>query len=461
MKKVKSIISLLLITVLLMGSVIGCSGTSSKDKTGSTDTDTNVTEAPKTETGEDKGPVKLRLWAHWGSEQRRPTIEKIVQSFNDKYADQGITAEYVYVPFNDIETKMIASITAGNTANVVITGVEDLNAKAMRNQATDITEYVPEGFDKNFYPSFWDMVKWNDKVYSLPFVIETHMVYYNKAMFAAAGINADEIKTWDDMVNASKKLDETLKGKDDYMIAFYPTLGNFGFNDIAAANGGGVYDTALNPMNPALTSDANIQALEHMKVFADMYGKDMVQSVIASDASGAQDLFLSGKVAMIGQSSAYLATIEQYNGGNIDYGVFPYPAGPSATGDHPYTWGDGFVATVPYGAPNLEESVLLAEYLSTEGAAIWGSEQKEFMAATEANNNANAEIVGWDAVTDMMNYTIVTQDSIYAPNAEVNVKNAVDSILINFEATDVKATFEQVQQDITKAIEDEKFIFGQ
>ncbi len=464
MKKIKSIISLLLLMVFVAGSVIGCSGTGAKDTTDSANTgnsDKTVTEAPQAESPENKGPVALRVWAHWGSEQRRPTIEKIIQSFNEKYADQGISAEYVYVPFNDIETKMIASITAGNTANVVITGVEDLNAKAMRNQAEDITEYIPEGFEDNFYPQFWDMVKWNDRIFSLPFVIETHMVYYNKAMFAAAGIKAEDIKTWDDMIAASKKLDETLKGKDNYMIAFYPTLGNFGFNGIAAANGGGIYDTALNPSNPVLTNKANLEAIGHMKVFADMYGKDLVQSVIASDASGAQDLFLSGKIAMIGHSSAYLATIEKYNGGNVDYGAFPYPAGPSTTGDHPYTWGDGFVATVPYGAPNPEESVLLAQFLSTEGAAIWGSEQKEFMAAKEANNNSNSSIVGWDEVTKMMDYTIVTQDSIYAPNAETNVKNAVDSIVVNFEATDVQATFEQVQQDITKAIEDEKFIFGQ
>lgn len=471
--KLRKVTALFLCMLMAVSALAGCGG---GGQTKPTEAPKPQTEAPKTQTAvpaesktedtqaqaeQPKKDITLRLWAHWGSEQRRPTIEKIIAGFNEKYADQGIKAEYVYVPFNDIETKMTASITAGNTANCVITGVEDLNAKAMRNQATDITEYISEDIPGQFNEKFWDMVKWQDKVYSLPFVVETHMVYYNKDMFNAAGVNADEIKTWDDMLNACKKLDEALKGKDNYMIAFYPTLGNFGFNSVALANNGGIYDKAIDPEYPRLTDKENIESLEHMKAYADMYGKDLIQSVIASDASGAQDLFLSGKLAMIGQSSAYLATIEKYNGGNVDYGVFPYPAGPSATGDHPTTFGDGFVVTVPYGAENVEESVLLAEYVATEGAAIWGAEQKEFMACTKANENANSALVGWNEVTEMMDYTIIIQDSIYAPNAESNVLQAVDSICKDFTATDPTEVFTEAQKVIEKAIEDEKFIFGE
>lgn len=471
--KLRKTAAVLLSTAMIIATLAGCGGGGQPKSTQAPPKETTApapateaqtaakTDETQAEPKQPKGDVTLRLWAHWGSEQRRPTIEKIIAGFNEKYADQGISAEYVYVPFNDIETKMTASITAGNTANCVITGVEDLNAKAMRNQATDITEYISEDIPGQFNERFWDMVKWNDKVYSLPFVVETHMVYYNKAMFQEAGIKAEDIKTWDDMVNACKKLDETLKGKDNYMIAFYPTLGNFGFQSVALANNGGIYDKPIDPDKPRLTDKENIEALEHMKVFADMYGKDLIQSVIASDANGAQDLFLSGKLAMIGQSSAYLATIEKYNGGNIDYGVFPYPAGPSATGDHPTTYGDGFVVTIPYGAENVPESVLLAEYVATEGAAIWYAEQKEFMACTKANENANSALVGWNEVTEMMDYTIIVQDSIYAPNAETNMQQAVDAICKDFTATDPTEVFTEAQGVIEKAIEDEKFIFGE
>ena len=106
-------------------------------------------------------PVLLRFWAHWGSEQRRPTIEKIVNMFNEKYAEQNIQVEYVYVPYGDIETKMIASVTAGNPASVVITAIEDVAVKAMRNQAENITGYLTPGIQDGFYAKYWDMAAWD------------------------------------------------------------------------------------------------------------------------------------------------------------------------------------------------------------------------------------------------------------------------------------------------------------
>ncbi|HBI72022.1 MAG TPA: hypothetical protein DEG06_11365 [Lachnospiraceae bacterium] len=468
MKKIKSFIMFGLCMALLSFALVGCSKGKKETDSDKAGIDAEPTQAVKDEKEEskeetgDKKPVTLRLWAHWGSEQRRPTIDKIIQKFNEKYADQKITAEYVYVPFGDIETKMIASVTAGNPANVVISAIEDTNVKAMRNQAMDITDYLSDGVAEKFYEKYWDMVTYEDRVYAVPFNTDTRLVFYNKTMFKEAGINVEDIKTWDDMINVCKKLDEKFMGKGDYMLAFNPVLGNFGFDTLAINNGGGNFDDPMNPNLPTANSKQNIETLEHMKVYADMYGQDLVQQAMAANAGGAQDLFLSGKVAMIGQVCNYIATIEKYNAeAKVDYGVFAYPAGPSNPTGEPAAWGGGFVCTVPYGAENPQESTLLAEFMATEGAAIWAQEQKDVMCSTEANENpAMASSVGWKETIALMENTNGTRRHPYAPNAGQFMAEAVDSIVKNYTATDVEAALNTAQEQIEAKIEEEKFIFG-
>jgi multiple sugar transport system substrate-binding protein len=471
MKKMKKILALMLCMLFVTSAFAGCSkkADTTDETTGNTAATPTVaassgdaTAAP-TQAAASSEPVKLRLWAHWGSEQRRPTIDKIVQAFNDKYKDQNISVEYVYVPFSDIETKMVASVTAGNPANVVVSAIEATNVKAERKQATNITDYLTPGIDQQFYPQYWDMVKYNDGVYALPFNTDTRLVFYNKKMFAEAGVDAANIKTWDDMINASKTLDAKFKGTGDYMLAFDPILGNFGFDTLAYDNGGGTWDDNMNPQTPTVNSAQNIETLEHMKVYADMYGKDLVNQAMAANAGGAQDLFLSGKVAMIGQVCNYIATIEMYNAeAQVDYGVFPYPAGPSSKTGTPAAAGGGFVCTVPYGADHPKESTLLAEFMATEGAKIWAQEQKDVMCDIEANENpAMANSVGWTETLDLMKNTFGTRRQIYAPNASSFVGDAVNAIAMNYTATDVKAALDDAQAKVEQAIQDEKFIFGE
>lgn len=408
-------------------------------------------------------PIKLRFWAHWGSEQRRPTINKIVDMFNEAYKDQNIQAEYVYVPYGDIETKMIASVTAGNPPAVVITAIEDVAVKAMRNQAEDITPHLTPGIQDRFYAKYWDMVTWEDKVYAIPFNTDNRLIYYNKAMFEQAGLDPSNIKTWEDFQNAAVALDEAMKEDANYMLAFYPTLGNFGFDTIAMSNGSnGIFDDNVNPDQVNLASKENIEALTFMKWFADRYGQEKVQATDAANAGGAQDLFLSGKVAMFGHTCNYIATIDRYNEeAKVDYGVFFLPAGPSSPDGNPGSWGGGFVATVPFGTKHPKEATLLAEFIATEGAKVWAVEQKDVMCDIEANENpVMAESVGWAEVLELMNYTKGTRNHIYARGAGSIKDDAVNAIMKNFTADDPETVLREAVDKINKAIEEEKFIFG-
>ena len=140
MKKLSTILSIITLIALLMTVLAACTpgtttaGTTTATTAGTTAattaaTTTEGTTSQATETtapaGDELEAATLRVWAHWGSEQRRPSVNKMVEGFNAMYADKGLKAEYVFVPFGDLETKLIASVTAGNPPNAAVTAIED------------------------------------------------------------------------------------------------------------------------------------------------------------------------------------------------------------------------------------------------------------------------------------------------------------------------------------------------
>ncbi len=83
----------------------------------------------------------------------------------------------------------------------------------MRKQAQDITDYIEADTQAKFYDRYWNAGLYNDRVYALPFNTDTRMIFYNKTMFADAGVDAAAIKTWDDLLGAADKLDAKFNGQ--------------------------------------------------------------------------------------------------------------------------------------------------------------------------------------------------------------------------------------------------------
>lgn len=72
----------------------------------------------------------------------------------------------------------------------------------------DWTEEI-EPYKDDISPAVLEGVTWNGKVWAVPWMPNSGMIWYNKDVFDEAGINADDIKTWDDFFAAGKVIRET------------------------------------------------------------------------------------------------------------------------------------------------------------------------------------------------------------------------------------------------------------
>ncbi|WNS81429.1 ABC transporter substrate-binding protein [Domibacillus sp. DTU_2020_1001157_1_SI_ALB_TIR_016] len=164
------------------------------------------------------------------------------------------------------------------------------------------------------------------KVLGLPYNQEGYGFVYNKEIFEKAGVDADSIKSMDDLTKAVQTLDSK---KDelgiDAVFAFAGkekwTEGNHGSNSFIADDFNGSVMEAFQAKELPFTK------AEQYKEYIDLQNKYSVQPVLSLDYSQqVEELFSTGRVAMIKQGNWVYPTIEQMDPELAEnVGIFPIP----------------------------------------------------------------------------------------------------------------------------------------
>lgn len=104
---------------------------------------------------------------------------------------------------------LIAQITAGNAPQVIGLDVVYLPRFVQLGALADLTSYYNKKSytDEIFQPLTRDFIRWNDKVYAMPYWIDCSLYLYNKQHYKKAGLDPEKPpETWDEFLNACKKL---------------------------------------------------------------------------------------------------------------------------------------------------------------------------------------------------------------------------------------------------------------
>ncbi|REJ08861.1 ABC transporter substrate-binding protein [Halobacillus trueperi] len=181
----------------------------------------------------------------------------------------------------------------------------------------------------------------NDQVLGLPFNQEGYGLLYNKKVFEEAGINAEEITTFEALEEAVQTL-EDQKGELGIDAPFaFPAKEKWVIgNHLANAY---IADEFNNDIMEAYEADTiEFQMGDQMKRFVDLQNEYSVQPTLSLDYSQqVEENFSLGKVAMIQQGNWVYNTIEsmdpEFAENNV--GLLPIPV-------------EGYEGSIPVGVPN-------------------------------------------------------------------------------------------------------------
>ena len=401
--------------------------------------------------------IELEFWGWWSSDARKPHIEHMVDTFNE--SQDKIHVTYVDIGWDEIFTKNIAQIAAGNPCDVMANNFGDVSYRAEQGQLTALDDYLDDDYNLDlFYDSYAAGCYGEDgSVYAMPLVGDTRFIYYNKDLFEAAGYSEEKGNlptTWEELQEVAYALDSYNEDGSIDVMGFHPILGNGGLDTwITNANKGNLfYDPEANDFQ--IDTETNAKTLEYILSYTDHYTARTVDDYKAAFASGMTDPFCSGKLAMMIQTNAYRAAIAK-NAPDLDYGVILLPEMEEGNGN--WSNGGGFTIEVPYGAKNPEASMEFIKWMtSPEIESYWALNMGEVPTLKEVDNEELQDDLVYQASMESMKQTNI---GMY-PNAIAGFKdlihNETDLILLGTESIEdglanadavVRDTYELPQEE--------------
>ncbi len=161
-------------------------------------------ETPSTVSGE------ITVWA-FADDIILNSIKATLPEFNQKYPD--VKVNVVPVSGAEIHTKLLAAISSGQgIPDVAHVGVPDPRTFVDQDALWDITPRVQPYLD-DILPYQIPPYQVNGKMYGVPWGGTAASVFYRRDVFEKAGIEPDQIKTWDDFIEAGKKLVSSTNGQ--------------------------------------------------------------------------------------------------------------------------------------------------------------------------------------------------------------------------------------------------------
>ncbi|MBM7690867.1 multiple sugar transport system substrate-binding protein [Peribacillus deserti] len=267
------------------------------------------------EAGSSKGGGdKITYWAPFSGADG-PRMKNIVANYNksqDKYE-----VDLQIVPQTDYyKTVDLAFSGQKNAPDLMIMHTDQLTNYAEKNLLKDMSDTVKKNNVKaeDYSETAWQGGTIDGKQYSIPLDIHPLVMYYNKDMFKAAGLDPEKPPTnREEFVAAAKKLTDESKKQYGFVV---PTLwpNQFIYPTVFFQNGGEL----LKDGKPNYNSPEGVEALTFLR--------DLVQKEKVSPANVQQDgevtLFLQGKNAMQLNGPWMM---EQWDKAGLNYGVAPVP----------------------------------------------------------------------------------------------------------------------------------------
>lgn len=239
MKKRKLVLTLFF--VVMVASLIGCSG-------GKKSTENGLNQQGKT--------LNALFMKQAGYSE--DDVKQITEEFMTQNPD--IKVETTFVPYEALEQKILTSATSGGY-DVVLVDAPWTAKFASAGLLDDVTANLTKDERKGIFKGALSAVTYQDKLYGMPWLNDTKYLFYNKQMLQDAGFN-EPPKTWSELAEQAKVIKE--KGIVEYPIVWSWAQAEALVCDLTSvtkAFGGGLVDKTG---NPNITDAKNKQAVQFM-----------------------------------------------------------------------------------------------------------------------------------------------------------------------------------------------------
>ncbi|MDO4620418.1 MAG: sugar ABC transporter substrate-binding protein [Lachnospiraceae bacterium] len=252
--------------------------------------------------------TKIRF-ATWDVADDIDAQQGLVDEFNAAHDDIEVTLEAYG---RDFDTKISAGMGSGDAPDVMYMW----NYPAYHLGLEPLDSYIEaEGADykSDFYDALWNYNEIGDSIYGIPVGFTTHALYYNRDIFAEAGVDEPTADwTWNDLKEAAKTIYEKTGTKG---FAFQMKPDPYDFEMYFWSNGT-AYCDAEGKLADQINSEEAVNAVTMFQ--------EMAQDGYAAATEGSgSDEFRSGNAAMFVYGSWAISSLDA---DGVNYGITKIPS---------------------------------------------------------------------------------------------------------------------------------------
>ena len=334
MKKTKLFVSAAAISMVAALSLTGCGGGGDKKEAESDNT--------------------ITVWA-WDVALKQ--LQASAEKFKETHPD--VEFQFEEMGTEQIYTKLATTLNTGKgLADVILLEGEQVSGYASKypDGFADLSDIVNKD---DYLPVKMGEVTVNDKIVGFPWDAGPVALFYRTDYFEQAGVNPEDIKTWDDFIEAGKKVTATCKtpsGEPVKMLPIAPNGSNF-WKLLLTEKGAGYFDAEGN------TAVSSPEALECMEMAKKIYDADIALNY--TDWAEYEGVVVNQSVATIPEAVWMIGTIKDKGpdqSGN--WGVMSLPVFP---GDEPSgSTNGGSDIVIPAASANVDIAKEFVQFAMTD-----------------------------------------------------------------------------------------------
>ncbi len=299
-------------------------------------------------------------------------VDGIVADFETANPDIDVNAIYAG-NYNDARVKALAALQSGDPAQLSVMFSIDVHELMGLDAIVPFDDVVTTQEEKDwlgsFYPALMENGKVDGKTYGVPFQRSTIVMYYNKDMFRAAGLDPEKPPTsWEELAEAGAALTKkNADGNVDQWGAMIPSTGYpyWMFGALTKQQG----EVLMNQAGTE-TYFNNPGVIDALNFWKDLGTKYSVMPEGTIEWGTLRQNFLEQKTAIMWHSTGNLTTVKK--NASFDFGVAMLPAG-SEPGSP--TGGGNFYIFKAASDEERAASLKLVRFMtSPEQAAKWSIE---------------------------------------------------------------------------------------
>ena len=334
-----------LATALVAGLLAGCSASASPSpsanpNTGGSGASSAPTSAAPSASPTAAAPVSITLWQNYGTEANAPATYAFVKAYEALHPN--VTIDVVSQPAANYFALLTAAAIS-KTGPCLATQWTGLFTLQDKSYLEPLNSYIPMSTLKQFKGVEWGSNNFNPDsgVYVVPWEMQTYNGFYNKKLFAQAGITSVPT-TWAELAVVDQKLKAAGiqpfvygTGAQGLTAGFYPYYDlSYLMMMIPVTDWQKLYDGSLPWTDPTIKAQ--------LDKWVALKANGYTNQDVLNDTQSFQQ-FLAGKAAMTLEGTWAISAVEKAMGDNVGVFLPPFVDQPlKGVVEFP---GDGFAMT--------------------------------------------------------------------------------------------------------------------